>query len=148
MLARLQHILCSDAQVIATSLLVDAEDAMDNGPQAPHLDFLLTGSSAEKYTIVVPERAAGDWAPEYSLFLYPRSHTVMKDAAEFHGWDEKDGFKHSSEELDRAFSSELPVYEPVRLILKPGQVLICDGRLVHGGGLVILHAHSWDLRCK
>lgn len=126
--------------MLASSLLCDDEGAEDNGLQCPHMDFLLTGHPAKKFTIVAAERAEGDTCQSqaYSLYLYPRSHTLMGDAASFHRWSKTHGFKHSTEELDRQFSMLLPMYDPVRLILKPGQILICDGCLVHGGGLMTL----------
>lgn len=142
-LANMQHIIGGDAQVVASSLLCDAENAVDDGVQDPHLDYLLTADAAQKCTIIVAERPDGDRAQPYSLYLYPRSHTVMMDAAKYHRWSVEDGFEHSSEELDRLFSSMVPFHEPVRLILQPGQVLICHGCLVHGGRLAMSPFHCW-----
>ena len=139
-----QHRCCATMWALKTMLSsapVITLITLINGPQCPHMDYLLAGHPAKKLTIVAAERAEGDTCQSqaYSLHLYPRSHTVMRDAASFDRWSEIDGFEHSAEELDRQFSMLLPIYEPVHLIMKPGQILICDGCLVHGGGLMTLH---------
>lgn len=141
-LAEMGHLLGGkDAVVVQSSLLCDAEDAMDHGMQAAHLDYMLDASPAPRRTIVFSETAAmpdGQAVRDpkkYTMILFPGSHKIMWDAAVHHLWTQEDGFKHSSSVLDEFFSRNLSQQEPARMTVDPYYMLTCDSRLAHGGRL-------------
>ncbi len=58
----------------------------------------------------------------------------MEQAARYHLWSKKDGFKHSTPERDRLFSMDVPPQMPVRVTVDPLVFLVGNGHLPHGGG--------------
>jgi len=73
----LGHLLGQNNIIVAASLLIDAEDAADDGPQCIHLDFVLDADdTAGRFTVVFAEQAADKDGnpvsnPHYSMYLYP-----------------------------------------------------------------------------
>lgn len=107
-------------------------DATDNGPQAPHMDWILEGSDVARRGIILALAAA------LSLLLYVGSHKTMLAAAKEHGWQDAEGGKegqytNSTPLVDEAFAWGQPFSAPMELELSVDHVLVMDHRLVHAG---------------
>ncbi|GAX85866.1 hypothetical protein CEUSTIGMA_g13282.t1 [Chlamydomonas eustigma] len=113
------------------SVLIDVvQNESQRWAQPPHIDYALS-STKELLNVAILALA------DFSLYIYPRSHLLVRSLAQFLG-DEKQ-FEHTSNmDADKLFASNMGMQYPIRVNLRAGELLIFDGYLVHAGteGLV------------
>ncbi|GAX86185.1 hypothetical protein CEUSTIGMA_g13598.t1 [Chlamydomonas eustigma] len=113
------------------SVLIDVvQNESQRWAQPPHIDYALS-STKELLNVAILALA------DFSLYIYPRSHLLVRSLAQFLG-DEKQ-FEHTSNmDADKLFASNMGMQYPIRVNLRVGELLIFDGYLVHAGteGLV------------
>lgn len=67
---------------------------------------------------------------EFSLYVYPNSHRLMRSMMEEHG----PNFSiNSTSAIDAEIAANTSVRMPLRLVVQPGELIIFDGYLVHAG---------------
>ncbi|GAX86010.1 hypothetical protein CEUSTIGMA_g13426.t1 [Chlamydomonas eustigma] len=127
------------------SLIVDVvQDESHRRPQPPHIDYPLS-SKRELLNVAILA------VTEFSLYVYPRSHTLVREAIRFLG--DESNFHHSSNSSsDSIFSRHLGLQVPIKVCLKAGELLIFDGYLVHAGtegevGVVRPRLHLYLQEC-
>ncbi|GAX86254.1 hypothetical protein CEUSTIGMA_g13666.t1 [Chlamydomonas eustigma] len=127
------------------SLIVDVvQDESHRRPQPPHIDYPLS-SKRELLNVAILA------VTEFSLYVYPRSHTLVREAIRFLG--DESNFHHSSNSSsDSMFSRHLGLQVPIKVCLKAGELLIFDGYLVHAGtegevGVVRPRLHLYLQEC-
>lgn len=120
-----------EASIAKVSILIDVgAKGKWQGPQTPHIDWLLDGRG----NIIVRRGAIAPATTGcFSLLIYDKSHKMLRQAADWHDWHEDWGFFYSSVRKDKAFCKGKTVKEPSRIWVDKGQILVFDGFLVHAG---------------
>ena len=124
-----RHLLGPHAKVLKSAILMNVIDALARGAQCPHLDWLLDADEDVLRRAVILPMAE----ETFSILVYPMSHNIMLQAAKVQAEGKT---REQRKVLDEIFSAGiLQTFNPIRLQLQPGQMLIFDGRLVHAGDI-------------
>ena len=127
----------SAVDVIKSTLLYDVLPSIDDvtgrrfpsSMQAPHIDYKITADPNCNLWVTITAINS-----PVRLIVWPRSHALMMQLAEFHGWPE---FKEvSTKVLDKLIANNYGypgLMQPTLITIQPGQTIVFHGMLVHAG---------------